>query len=116
MRNGMTLKVCLAASVMSLYLAGCGDDVTYVQTGASVVSVLNPNDCNDKSEGSMAFVKSSATMYECADGEWIAINDEEAIKYRCGYKELDDKNSQFLSGSYYESTFKIDLLSLFLRT
>ncbi len=91
MRNGMTLKVCLAASVMSLYLAGCGDDVTYVQTGASVVSVLNPNDCNDKSEGSMAFVKSSATMYECADGEWIAINDEEAIKYRCGYKELDDK-------------------------
>ena len=89
-----TLKIALAASAMTLFFAGCGDDLLYSQDGNqfTTVTALNPDDCSDSTEGSMAFVKSKATMYVCSEGEWIAMNDHEAIQYRCESKELKDKS------------------------
>ena len=80
---------------MSLYLAGCGDDVLMTEdVGQSftTVSALDPDDCSDKTEGSMAFVKSTATMYVCTDGDWIALSEEDAIRYRCGSRQLKDRS------------------------
>ncbi len=79
---------------MALYFAGCGDDLLYSQDGNQFTTVtsLNDEDCSDSTEGSMAFVKSKATMYVCSEGEWVAMNDHEAIQYRCESKELKDKS------------------------
>ena len=84
----------LAVSAMALYFAGCGDDLLYSQdvNQFTTVSSLKPEDCSDSTEGSMAFVKSKATMYVCSEGEWVAMNDHEAIQYRCESKELKDKS------------------------
>ena len=93
--NKYTLKLAIAASAMALYFTGCGDDVLVsedVNQTFSTVSAVNPDDCNDKTEGSMAFVKSTATMYVCTDGEWIALNEQDAIQYRCDSKQLKDKS------------------------
>ena len=74
------LKFTLMAASVSLFYAGCGDNsVVGEDQNLSMVSSLDPDDCNNKSEGSMAFVKSTATMYVCSDGEWIAMNDQEAV-------------------------------------
>ena len=73
-----TLKLAVAASAMTMIFAGCGDDVLVSEEVAqsfTTVKSINPKDCNDKTEGSMAFVKDESTMYVCTDGEWIALND-----------------------------------------
>ena len=93
--NRLPLKLSIAASAMSLYLAGCGDDVLMTEdVGQSftTVSALDPDDCSDKTEGSMAFVKSTATMYVCTDGDWIALSEQDAIRYRCGSRQLKDRS------------------------
>ena len=88
------LKLGLAVSAMALYFAGCGDDVLYSQEGGqfSTVNSLGDEKCSDETEGSMVFLKSKSTMYVCSEGEWIAMNDHDAIQYRCESKELKDKS------------------------
>ena len=81
--------LCVACA---FYFTSCGDDETVFNDNLNIVSELDPEDCNDKTEGSMTFVKPKATMYVCSEGEWIAMNDQEAIKYRCESKELKDKS------------------------
>lgn len=88
-----TLKLAVAASAMTMIFAGCGDDVLVSEEVAqsfTTVKSINPKDCNDKTEGSMAFVKDESTMYVCTDGEWIALNDQDAIEYRCETKSFTD--------------------------
>ena len=89
-----SIKLGLAISAMAFYFAGCGDDLLYSQdvNQFTTVTSLNDEDCSDSTEGSMAFVKSKATMYVCSEGEWVAMNDHEAIQYRCESKELKDKS------------------------
>ncbi|WP_295071605.1 hypothetical protein [uncultured Fibrobacter sp.] len=88
------IKLGFAISAMSLYFAGCGDDVLVSEEASqfSTVNSLDAKDCSDSTEGSMAFVKSKATMYVCSDGEWVAMSDHEAVQYRCESKELKDKS------------------------
>ena len=89
-----TLKLAVAASAMTMIFAGCGDDVLVSEEVAqsfTTVKSINPKDCNDKTEGSMAFVKDESTMYVCTDGEWIALNDQDAIEYRCETKSFSEK-------------------------
>jgi len=86
-----TLKLAIAASAMTMLFAGCGDDVLVSEEVAqsfSTVESIDPDDCNSKSEGSMAFVKKTSTMYVCTDGEWVALNDQDAIEYRCSTKQV----------------------------
>lgn len=88
-----TLKLAVAASAMTMIFAGCGDDVLVSEEVAqsfTTVKSINPKDCNDKTEGSMAFVKDESTMYVCTDGEWIALNDQDAIEYRCETKSFSE--------------------------
>ena len=87
-------KIGLVAAAMTLGITACGDDVLYSQEGGqfSTVNSISDEKCNDENEGSMAFVKSKATMYVCSEGEWVAMKDEEAIQYRCESKELKDKS------------------------
>jgi len=88
-----TLKLAVAASAMTMIFAGCGDDVLVSEEVAqsfTTVKSINPKDCNDKTEGSMAFVKDESTMYVCTDGEWIALNDQDAIEYRCETKSFTE--------------------------
>ena len=77
-----------------LGITACGDDVIHSHEGDqfTTVSSLNDADCSEETEGSMAFVKSKATMYVCSEGEWVAMNDQEAIQYRCESKALEDKS------------------------
>ena len=92
--NNKYIKLGFAISAMAFYFAGCGDDLLYSQDGNQFTTVtsLNDEDCSDSTEGSMAFVKSKATMYVCSDGEWVAMSDHEAVQYRCESKELKDKS------------------------
>ena len=90
--NSRYLKLGLAAFAASLALTACGDDVLLSEEQFTTVNSLKDDDCNDKTEGSMAFVKSKATMYVCSEGEWIAMKDQDAIQYRCESKELKDKS------------------------
>jgi len=91
--NKRSLKLGLVASAMALYFAGCSNDVLSSQDGGfTTVNSLDSEKCDDESEGSMAFVKSTATMYVCTEGEWVAMNDDEAVKFRCESKELKDKS------------------------
>ena len=92
--NNKYIKLGFAISAMSLYFAGCGDDVLVSEEASqfSTVNSLDAKDCSDSTEGSMAFVKSKATMYVCSDGEWVAMSDHEAVQYRCESKELKDKS------------------------
>ncbi len=88
-----TLKLAVAASAMTMIFAGCGDDVLVSEEVAqsfTTVKSINPKDCNDKTEGSMAFVKDESTMFVCTDGEWIALNDQDAIEYRCETKSFTE--------------------------
>jgi len=73
-------------------IISCSSEETVSNDNLNVVSTLDPEDCSDKTEGTMNFVKPEATMYVCSDGEWIAMNAQEAIKYRCSSKELKDKS------------------------
>uniref|UniRef100_UPI003868E154 hypothetical protein n=1 Tax=Fibrobacter sp. TaxID=35828 RepID=UPI003868E154 len=90
--NNRYIKLGVATFAISLGLSACGDDVLLSEEHFTTVNSLNAEDCNEESEGSMAFVKSTATMYACSEGEWIAMSDKEAIKYRCSSKELSDKS------------------------
>lgn len=93
MKEKNTLKLAVAASAMTMIFAGCGDDVLVSEEVAqsfTTVKSINPKDCNDKTEGSMAFVKDESTMYVCTDDEWIALNDQDAIEYRCETKSFTE--------------------------
>ena len=63
--NNKYIKLGFAISAMSLYFAGCGADVLVSEEASqfSTVNSLDAKDCSDSTEGSMAFVKSKATMY-----------------------------------------------------
>ena len=94
--NSHSLKLAVAASAMTMLFVGCGDDVLVSQEVAqsfTTVNSLDPDDCNKKSEGTMAFVKDESTMYVCSDGEWVAMNDQDAIEYRCKTESFSKKDS-----------------------
>ncbi len=84
-----TAALCAAFAICT---TSCSNEDPASNDIYSIVSKLDPDNCNDKTEGSLNFVKSEATMYACSEGEWIAMNDHEAIQYRCTSKELDDKS------------------------
>ena len=72
-----------------LNLSACGDESVVDNDGLSVLEELD-EECTDQNDGSVAFVKSTRTVYMCADGEWIALSDQEGIQYRCGSEYLKD--------------------------
>ncbi|SHH73912.1 hypothetical protein SAMN05720761_12419 [Fibrobacter sp. UWCM] len=84
-----TAALCAAFAICT---TSCSNEDPTSNEFYSIVSTLDPDNCNDKTEGSLNFVKSEATMYACSEGEWVAMNDHEAIQYRCTSKELDDKS------------------------
>ncbi|WP_298770546.1 hypothetical protein, partial [uncultured Fibrobacter sp.] len=84
-----TAALCAAFAISAI---SCSSDETITNDNLSIVSSLDPEDCNDKTEGTMNFVKPKATMYVCSEGEWIAMSDQEAIQYRCESRELKDKS------------------------
>lgn len=84
-----TAALCAAFAICT---TSCSNEDPASNDIYSIVSKLDPDNCNDKTEGSLNFVKSEATMYACSEGEWVAMNDHEAIQYRCTSKELDDKS------------------------
>ena len=84
-----TAALCAAFAICTI---SCSNEDPTSNEFYSIVSTLDPDNCNDKTEGSLNFVKSEATMYACSEGEWVAMNDREAIQYRCTSKELEDKS------------------------
>lgn len=84
-----TAALCAAFAICTI---SCSNEDPASNDIYSIVSKLDPDNCNDKTEGSLNFVKSEATMYACSEGEWVAMNDHEAIQYRCTSKELEDKS------------------------
>ena len=84
------LSTAALCATFATSIISCSSEETVSNDNLNVVSTLDPEDCSDKTEGTLSFVKPEATMYVCSDGEWIAMNDHEAIKYRCDYDELKD--------------------------
>ncbi len=86
--------IALTASSCALAfgLFACGDDVIMVNKTDSYVTVdrIEDVDCNEDSDGSMAFEKSTATMYVCSDGKWVAVSAQESIQQRCSAETLKD--------------------------
>lgn len=90
--NFKHLSTAALCAAFAISVTSCSNEETITNDNLSIVSFLDPKDCNDKTEGTMNFVKPKATMYICSEGEWIAMNDQEAIQYRCESKELKDKS------------------------
>lgn len=86
------LSTAAMCAAFTIFVTSCSNEETITNDNLSIVSSLDPEDCNDKTEGTMNFVKPKATMYICSEGEWIAMSDHEAIQYRCESKELKDKS------------------------
>ena len=87
------LTSAFACGAIVFGITACGDDVLPdSDKSISVVDSIDPDDCNESSQGSTAFVKSKGTVYICSDGEWVALNAQDAIQYRCSSKELKDKS------------------------
>ena len=84
-----TAAMCAAFTICA---TSCSNEEIASNENLNLVTELNPEDCNDKTEGSMSFVKPEATMYVCSEGEWVAMSDQEAIQYRCESKEQKDKS------------------------
>ncbi len=83
------IKKALLGAAIVLNLSACGDESVVDNDGLSVLEELD-EECTDQNDGSVAFVKSTRTVYMCADGEWIALSDQEGIQYRCGSEYLKD--------------------------
>lgn len=83
------VALCAAAAT---FISSCSSDESVSNDSLNVVSALDPDDCSKDNEGTMSFVKPEATMYVCSDGEWLAMNAQEAIQYRCESKELKDSS------------------------
>lgn len=83
------VALCAAAAT---FIFSCSSDESVSNDSLNVVSALDPDDCSKDTEGTMSFVKPEATMYVCSDGEWLAMNAQEAIQYRCESKELKDSS------------------------
>lgn len=83
------VALCAAAAT---FISSCSSDESVSNDSLNVVSALDPDDCSKDTEGTMSFVKPEATMYVCSDGEWLAMNAQEAIQYRCESKELKDSS------------------------
>ena len=83
------IKKALLGAAIALNLSACGDESVVDNDGLSVLEELD-EECTDQNDGSVAFVKSTRTVYMCADGEWIALSDQEGIQYRCGSEYLKD--------------------------
>ena len=86
------LSMAALCAAFAISVTSCSNEETITNDNLSIVSSLDPEDCNDKTEGALSFVKPEATMYICSEGEWIAMSDHEAIQYRCESKELKDKS------------------------
>ena len=86
------LSTAAMCAAFTIFVTSCSNEETITNDNLSIVSSLDPEDCNDKTEGTMNFVKPKATMYICSEGEWVAMSDHEAIQYRCESKELKDKS------------------------
>lgn len=88
--------IALAASSCALAfgLFACGDDVIMVNKSENYLTVdkIEDVECNDESEGSMAFEKSTATMYVCSEGKWVTISAQESIQQRCSAEALKDSS------------------------
>ena len=85
----LLVALCAAAAT---FISSCSSDESVSNDSLNVVSALDPDDCSNDTEGTMSFVKPEATMYVCSDGEWLAMNAQEAIQYRCESKELKDSS------------------------
>ena len=83
----------LLCSATILGITACGDDVITIDKNEiySVVDDLDSIPCTKENEGNLSFSKKDNKMYSCADGEWVAMSDQEAIKFRCKSEELEDK-------------------------
>ena len=88
MSNQFIKKALLGAAIV-LNLSACGGESVVDNDGLSVLEELD-EECTDQNDGSVAFVKSTRTVYMCADGEWMALSDQEGIQYRCGSEYLKD--------------------------
>ena len=91
-RSSLYIGVALGAS--ALYFAACGDDVLVTEGGDNIytTSSLDSVECTKETEGAMAFVKPTATMYACSDGKWVEISASDAIGYRCKSELLKDSS------------------------
>ena len=69
------VKFCALTALATFGFWGCGDDLAMsenaVQTFSTIESLTEL--CTDAIEGAMVFEKSTATMYVCADEEWVAM-------------------------------------------
>lgn len=69
------VKFCALTALATFGFWGCGDDLAMsenaVQTFSTIESLTEL--CTDAIEGTMVFEKSTATMYVCADEEWVAM-------------------------------------------
>ena len=83
----------LLCSATILGITACGDDVITIDKNEiySIVDDLDSIPCTKENEGNLSFSKKDNKMYSCADGEWVAMDDHEAIKFRCKSEELEDK-------------------------
>lgn len=80
------LGLVASAGAFGLALTACGDDVTKVYDSDSTLTMVGSMDgvlCDAKKEGAMVFDKSSSTVFLCKDAAWEALNDKEAMDYRC---------------------------------
>ena len=89
----MIFKVILTTITFGfLACSDTSDNPEFSQGAFSLTDSVDSEDCSESTEGSMAFVKSEATMYVCSEGEWVAMNNQEAIQFRCSSKEIKDKS------------------------
>lgn len=69
------VKFCALTALATFGFWGCGDDLAMsenaVQTFSTIESLTEL--CTEDIDGTMVFEKSTATMYVCADEEWVAM-------------------------------------------
>ncbi|WP_297699473.1 hypothetical protein [uncultured Fibrobacter sp.] len=69
------VKFCALTALATFGFWGCGDDLAMsenaVQTFTTIESLTEL--CTEDIDGTMVFEKSTATMYVCADEEWVAM-------------------------------------------
>ena len=71
----MKIKYFSFAALCGAFVFGimaCSNDDVLSNESVSIVGSLNPEDCNDSTEGAMVLLKEEMKMYLCTDGEWNA--------------------------------------------
>jgi len=83
------------AVAASLSLMACEDSSTSSSTDVSAflaVEEIDSDDCSDATEGTLAFEKSTNTMYACTDGEWVSMVSGSNAEHSCESKMLKDSS------------------------